>query len=301
MAETRFAVNGAVRVAYELDNRRFRRRPWLVLIQGLGFDRSGWEPVARGLGRRFGLVLIDNRGVGASDAPRGPYTVAEMARDVLAVLDAVGIQAAHVVGVSLGGMIAQELAIEHPERVCRLVLACTTPGLPLAYPAPAPTVRLLSQFWRVPRDIALHHHVENALATLTARQRPELVERIVAHQQARVPERAGWLAQATAGARYVGHDRQVRIRANTLVLQGTADTVVDPRNARVLARRIPSARLVPFPDAGHLLFWEQPDRFVRIVADFLEEHGPRPILRLPAAARSIISATRAACGSASIV
>lgn len=122
----------------------------------------------------------------------------------------------------------------------------------------------------------------------------------MAHQQAHVPDGAGWLAQATAGARYAGHGRQVRIRANTLVLQGTADTVVDPRNARVLTRRIPAARLVTFPDAGHLLFWE-PDRFVRIVADFLEETAQRPVHRLSAAVRSIIPATRSACGSNSIL
>jgi 3-oxoadipate enol-lactonase len=273
MIKVRAARNGSVRVAHELRNRRLRKRPWLVLIQGLGFDRSGWDPVAAALGRRFGLVLVDNRGVGASDVPAAPSTVADMAGDVAAVLDAAGIGTAHVLGTSLGGMVAQELAIEHPERVRRLVLVCTSPGFPLAYPPPLPTLRLMSQIGRLPRDIALRRHVENALAASTVRQRPELVDRLVAHQQARPPDRAGWLMQASAGARYAGHGRQARIRAATLVLQGTADTVVDPRNARVLADHIPDARLATFPDGGHLLFWEQPDRFVEVVSAFLQEDG----------------------------
>jgi len=97
---TRYARSGALRIAYELRG-AMHRRPWLVLIQGMGFDRTGWEPVLRKLGRRFRLVLMDNRGTGCSDRPSGSFTVADMAGDVVTVLDAAGIARAHVLGASL--------------------------------------------------------------------------------------------------------------------------------------------------------------------------------------------------------
>src|SRR5687767_13579 len=115
---TRLAPNGKVALAYDI---RGRGSP-LVLIQGVGVGRWGWEPVADRLARRFQVVTIDNRGIGASDAPPGHYSTRMMADDVLAVLDHAGIQQASVVGTSLGGMIAQELALAHPERLDKLVL-----------------------------------------------------------------------------------------------------------------------------------------------------------------------------------
>jgi pimeloyl-ACP methyl ester carboxylesterase len=197
VSRNRYARSDGLRIAYDLRGAMHRRRPWLVLIQGMGLDRSGWEPVLRKLGRRFRLALIDNRGTGRSDRPSGSFTVADMADDVVAVLDSAGIDRAHVLGASLGGMVAQELAITCPKRVDALV------------------------------------------------------------------------AQATARARYAGHQRRARIRARTLVMHGGADTVVDPRNAKLLADRIPDARLVTFPELGHLLFWEDPDGFADAAASFL--------------------------------
>ena len=141
MNRIRYADSGTVRIAYELRGALHRRRPWLVLIQGMGLDRLGWEPVLRKLRRRFRLVLVDNRGVGHSGRPTGSFTVADMAGDIVAVLDAAGISRAHVLGASLGGMVAQELAISHPERVDGLVLACTAPGWPFTYPMPAASIR----------------------------------------------------------------------------------------------------------------------------------------------------------------
>jgi pimeloyl-ACP methyl ester carboxylesterase len=139
----RYASNGTQRIAYQLQGVRHRRRPWLILIHGMGFDRSGWDPVLPALRRRFRLVLMDNRGTGRSGQPDGSFAVADMAGDVVAVLDAAGIGRAHVLGASLGGLVAQELAITRPQRVGRLVLACTTPGWALGYPLPAASVRLI--------------------------------------------------------------------------------------------------------------------------------------------------------------
>jgi 3-oxoadipate enol-lactonase len=270
VSRTRYVRSGGMRIAYELRGRLYPRRPWLVLIQGMGLDRHGWDRVPGKLRRRFRLVLMDNRGCGRSDRTDGSFTVADMAGDVVAVLDAAGVRRAHVLGASLGGMVAQELAIRHPDRVDGLVLACTTPGWPFAYPMPVPSVRLIAATARLPAEAAWRRHMENALSARTVRDQPELVERLLARQGSRLADSGTLSAQAAAGARYAGRLRQAGIRARTLVLHGGADTVVDPRNGRLLAARIPRAQLRIFPELGHLLFWEDPDGFAAAVTSFLE-------------------------------
>jgi 3-oxoadipate enol-lactonase len=176
LPSNRFADNGSSRIAYELCSRVGRRTPWLVLIQGLGFDRSGWVPVISALRRRFRLVLIDNRGSGRSTTADRKFTVADMAVDVTAVLDKSRISRAHVLGASLGGMVAQELAIRFPQRVDRLVLACTTPGWPYGYPMPRASVQRMTGAASLPAEVAQRSLVENALAPGTLETHPELVE-----------------------------------------------------------------------------------------------------------------------------
>ena len=273
MSRTRYARSGALRIAYERRGILHWRRPWLVLIQGMGLDRLGWEPVLRKLRRHFRLVLVDNRGSGHSDRPAGSITVADMAGDIVAVLDAADIGRAHVLGASLGGMVAQELAIRHPERVDGLVLACTAPGWPFTYPMPTASVRLIAATALMPAEAARRRHTENALSADTVRQRPELVNRLLELQGSGPADSRALSAQAAAGARYAGRLRQARIGARTLVLHGGADTVVDPRNGRLLADRIPGARLVTFPELGHLLFWEDPGGFTDAVVSFLQGSG----------------------------
>jgi pimeloyl-ACP methyl ester carboxylesterase len=225
--------------------------------------------VLRKLRRHFRLVLVDNRGSGRSGLPAASFDVADMAGDVVAVLDGAGIRRAHVMGASLGGMVAQELAIDHPERVDALVLVSTTPGWPFAYPMPAASLRLIAAAGSMTREVALRRHVENALSARGGEREPGLADRLVEHQRCRQAAPGAWPAQAAAGARYAGLLRQTRIRARTLVLQGAADTVVDPRNGRLLASRIPGAQLVIFPELGHLLFWQEPDGFADVVTLFL--------------------------------
>ena len=144
-------------------------------IQGLGYARWGWEPVARAARAHFDVVLFDNRGIGESDVPPGPYTAAELAEDALAVLDEAGVERAHVVGTSLGGMVAQELALARPERVDRLVLACTTPGGARAYPMPERTVRLIAE---APRCRPRSRCAGSSRTRSRPAHRTELVERI---------------------------------------------------------------------------------------------------------------------------
>ena len=172
-------------------------------------------------------------------------------------------------GVSLGGMVAQELAVTHSERVDGLVLACTTPGWPFAYPMPDASVRLILATAGLTAEVARRRHTENALSARTVQDHPELVDQLIELQGSQPADPRARSAQAAAGALYAGRLRQARIGARTLVLHGGADTVVDPRNGRLLRDRIPDARLVTFPDLGHLLFWEDPDGFTDAVTSFL--------------------------------
>jgi 3-oxoadipate enol-lactonase len=283
VSRTRYAPSGDLRIAYEMPGLAAPWRPALLLIQGLGFDRAGWGPAAGLLRRRFRLVLVDNRGSGRSTMG-GSFSVADMAEDALAVLDDAGIGVAHVLGASLGGMIAQELAMRHPDRVGRLILACTTPGWPFAYPMPLPSVRLIAASRYLAPDEALRRYIANALSASTVADRPELIQRIVDCQPP-LPARDAdaWQAQAAAGGRYAGSFRQRRIRARTLILHGTADRVVDPRNARLLASRVENSELVTFPGLGHLFFWEDPGAFAAAVTAFLRD--PRDPRARPATFR----------------
>jgi pimeloyl-ACP methyl ester carboxylesterase len=236
----------------------------LLLIQGLGYGRWSWDPVVPALAERYRVLWFDNRGIGDSDKPEGPYTAAGMAVDALQVLDEAGVERAHVLGASLGGMIAQEIAAGSPERVDRLVLCCTTPGGAATVPMPEVTLQLFAEAATLAPDVALRRFVVNALG---ADPTDELVEELYRLRVANPPDPAGWQSQAAAGMGFQGVD--AAISAPTLVLTGTEDNVVDPGNADVVAARIPGARVERLEGAGHLFFWEQPETFVRIVSEFL--------------------------------
>jgi 3-oxoadipate enol-lactonase len=265
-------TDGDVRIAYEVHpSRAGDDAPTVLLVHGLGYARWGWHDLPERLAERLHVVAFDNRGIGASDVPDGPYDAAGMAADAVAVLDAVGAERAHVVGSSLGGMIAQELALGWPERVSRLVLLSTTPGGADAAPMPQVTVDLIQRMPTLPPEEALRQAVANALAP--AHTTDALVEEIVAHRLADPQDPAGWQAQAHAGVTYDGGGRLGAITAPALVLHGTDDVVVAPANGRLLAERIPDARLVELEGHGHLPFWEDPER---VAAELLAFLAPSP-------------------------
>jgi 3-oxoadipate enol-lactonase len=274
---TRFARNGPVTLAYDI---RGRGSP-LVLIQGVGVGRWGWEPVADRLARRFQVITIDNRGIGASDTQPGHYSTRVMADDVLAVLDHAGIQRASVVGTSLGGMIAQELALAHPERVERLVLVATIPGGPRSRPMPLGTTYLLASARFMTSQAKLREFVQKTLGATTLRRRPKVARRLATRKLAHPQSESAWRAQTAAGMLFNPLGRQRHITQPTLIVQGTADQVVALGNAEVLAGLLPNASVQRFDGAGHLLYWEQPKRFVRVVTDFLTDP---PQQRVPATA-----------------
>lgn len=257
---TSFADSDGVRIAWEAHGSGSA----ILLIHGLGYARWGWEPLIAPLAETHRVIAFDNRGIGESDVPPGPYTARMMMSDAVAVLDAAGEQKANVIGTSLGGMVAQELAAAHPHRVDRLVLMSTTPGGEDGFPMPAVTVELIGRAATMEPSEALRAFVENALNDPPD---PELVDRIMSHRLANPQDPAGWQAQAAAGTTF--DPGPLEIHAPTLVLHGTEDRVVDVRNADLLGRRISGARVETI-SGGHLMFWEDPGNMVGLIRSFLE-------------------------------
>lgn len=242
----------------------------ILLIHGLGYDRRGWGPAQGLLAGGLRVLTFDNRGVGESDRPPGPYSIALMAADALAVLDDAGVGRAHLVGTSLGGMVAQELALSSPERVETLVLASTTPGGDEGFPMPERSVELFSAFADDPSDGNLRRIVENSLSARTVATRPELVDEIFRYRLENPPALDGWLAQAAAGRSFSSLSALAGLSMPTLIIHGMDDNVVDHRNAELLARAIPGSQLLLLRDAGHLCFWEEPGEFADTVRAFVD-------------------------------
>jgi pimeloyl-ACP methyl ester carboxylesterase len=241
----------------------------VLMIMGLGLSGGAWWRTVPVLARRLRVITYDNRGVGRSRSLVHSYTTEAMADDAVSVLDAAGIERAHVYGFSLGGMVAQELALRHGERVRSLVLGATSPGGPRAV---APDAQVLEFFRRRP-------HMRQADAARASvpfnygpRCRREHPERIAEDLRRRLehefPEQA-YRAQLWAAALHNAHRRLRRIDVPTLVVHGRRDRMIPLANAEQLAAAIPGATLRVLADCGHLYPTEQPE-IDAAIAGFLE-------------------------------
>jgi 3-oxoadipate enol-lactonase len=228
----------------------------------------------------YAALTFDNRGCGLSDAPSRPWSMRTMASDAITVLDAVGVERAHVCGPSLGGFVAQELAIEFPERVGALVLAATTGGLPRVDLLPwrnalaALKRRMAPRRTALTEDDAIRRFLEVMVSRTFARatQPGSPTWRIAAQLVEAPPSRRGLVGQLLAGATYVGWPRLQRIKAPTQVQHGTLDRVVPFHAGARLARCLPDASLVCFDGAGHALILERPDEVAHATYAFLRRH-----------------------------
>ena len=243
----------------------------LVLIRGLARSGRYWGPFLDLMAARaqFRLLVLDNRGVGKSGVTRPPYTTAQLADDVTCVLDHAGVARAHVFGISLGGMVAQELALRHPARVDHLVLGCTTAGGRRSRRNPWRAVAALIRSGFAAPQRSLDILVPYLLAEDTLQRRPEIATLWLELARAEPLSRGGVLGQLIAAGLHDTWDRLPSIRAPTLVITGDADRLTPPENSRLLAQRIPGARLELLPGAGHDFTTDQPERSVDIVSAFL--------------------------------
>ncbi len=253
----------------------------LLLIMGLAADSTAWLFQVPDFAKHYRTIRFDNRGVGRSSKPAGPYTIHQMADEAAALLDHLGVARAHVVGVSMGGMIAQELVLRHPDRVRGLVLACT-------YPEPSRDIEehlqiTAQQFGgkvtsggEVQVDLSsvnpmmfFQQMLPNVFnPSFLAAELPKLIQVFSGGLQYGFSLEA-ILGQVAAVMSHNATDRLHQIKAPTLVLTGDADRLVPPSNSDILAQNIPGAQLVKIPGGSHGFNFETPDLFNRTVLDFL--------------------------------
>ena len=241
----------------------------LLLIMGLGATLEWWNRLIPILAPRYRTIVYDNRGVGRSDVPPGPYSIPVMADDAAAVLDAARIASAHVFGASMGGMIAQELALNHPARVRSLILGCTACGGRQSVPAGKEVAAALGARSTMTREEAMWVMAPYIFDASTPRER---VAEDIAVRLAATVSNDGYFAQLQGIRAWSGtHDRLAGITMPTLVIHGETDQLVPAENGRIIARAIPHARLVMIPHASHIFFTDQFQASSGAILSFLDQ------------------------------
>ncbi|MGA2320412.1 MAG: alpha/beta fold hydrolase [Solirubrobacteraceae bacterium] len=257
----------AVRVGdIELNCERSGAGPPLLLIMGMSGTSLHWgEPFLDELRRDFEVIVYDHRGVGTSSRLEGPVTIAELAEDAAGLLAALGIDSAHVLGISMGGMVAQELALAHPERVRTLTLGCTyCGGEGSSFASREVQERLTEAMRSGDRERALRTAFELNVSAAFAAD-PDVRERFLAISRQRAVAVAVVMAQIQA---CLAHDTSARLallEMPTLVVHGSRDEMIPVENGRLIASRIPGSSLEILDGVGHLFFWEQPERTAELV------------------------------------
>lgn len=246
----------------------------LVLISGLGYPAWQWKRMLPYLTPHFQVVTFDNRGVGGTDKPAGPYNAGLLAADTAALLDALGISSAVVMGHSMGGFIAQELALSYPAKVNKLVLSSTNFGGPHHVPITMEAMTVMADVTSDPVT-----RFKNGLVVSTApgfaEKHPELIQEWLEWRIANPIDPAGYQAQMAIGLALIPEaasfeHRLPGIKVPTLILFGAHDKVVPPANADLLAAKIPDNNVIILPDAGHFFPMETPEAASQAVIDFAQ-------------------------------
>jgi pimeloyl-ACP methyl ester carboxylesterase len=241
----------------------------LLLIMGLGWTSHMWYRTRAALvAAGYRTIAFDNRGVGQSSIPAGPYPLTVMASDAAAVLTAAGVERAHIHGVSMGGMIAQEFALQYPERVATLTLGCTQAGGANAVLPDASTMQALMR-----DDLRGEEAARAVLPFIYAASTPQdRIEEDLAMRLPWLPTRAAYMAQLQGVMAWHSYDRLDRIQAPALVLHGDADRLVPYANGKLVAGRIAGAKFVTLPGAAHIYQTDFPGVSERVVVEFLGQH-----------------------------
>ncbi len=244
----------------------------LVLIMGFGANGSLWEKHVVEYEKHFKCIVIDNRGVGKSDQPVGPYTTQMMAADTIAVMDDAGVNQARVAGISMGGAISQELALNYPERVRSLVLISTWPKFnnyaktvynnlkKLRLTSRPEDFMELLQLW-----IFAPPFYESGMTSLIEGQEG-------AANNDSPQTRAGFEGQLDACTHHDTVSRLAQIAVPTLITVGDQDIFTPPEFSRMLHKGIKNSTYVSFPDGGHVHHWEDLRRFNSVTTEFLTAH-----------------------------
>lgn len=242
----------------------------LLLVSGLGFGRWSWFKQVPELSGRFRTISFDLRNVGHLDTEHGAYSVANLAAHAAALLEHLEVERAHVVGTSLGGFVAQELALRRPDLVDRLILISTSYGGLGSEPVSMTTLGRMLGWGATDRQDAVRRGLEVAVSEDYPASRSEEFDRMVDWRVADSPPLSEYTKQLVAGTRFDASQSVEDIESPTLVLHGSEDRVVPASNAVSLAERLPNAKLRILKDAGHLVFVERAEEANQEILDFLE-------------------------------
>jgi pimeloyl-ACP methyl ester carboxylesterase len=242
----------------------------LVLITGLAGSHRDWYLQFPFFAGKFRTVVMDNRGVGRTDKPKDGYSVRRFADDIAALMDHLKIGSAHVVGLSLGGMIAQELALSHPSRVRRLILCATNCGRKHSVAASQEVMDTLTETAGLTFEEVIRQTLPILFTERYMKDQPQEVEKYV-QSKLTYPKQSfhSYFGQLQAAMEFDSYHRLPEIEHDTLVLTAGGDVLVPPENSDILADRIPGARKVVFEDGGHMFNIEVAERFNDEVLGFV--------------------------------
>ena len=242
----------------------------LLLIEGLGYASWSWFQQVEEFAQHYRTIIFDNRGVGDSDKPDEPYSIELLAQDAAGILSALGINSAHVLGVSMGGYIAQQMAITYPHFVRSLVLSCTSCGGSNSLPITQEALdSMLNVSGLTPQEV-IRQGLSVAFNKQFLESHLDLVEKMVLLRMEKPTPRYAWERQFAAARSFDIESKLTKIEVPTLILTGLDDHVLPSQNSFLLAERIPGAKLVTIPDAGHLFFIEKFEEYNRLVLNFLQ-------------------------------
>ncbi len=260
--QSSFVKANGINIYYE----RSGSGPYLILIEGLGVATWLWEKQVPEFSKHFTTIVYDNRGVGQSDKPAGPYSIKMLADDLAGLMDTLNIPKAHIMGVSMGGFIAQDFALRYPQKVDKLVLVSTSAGGAEHVPMSQET---LARFFATDSDPREQIRKRLPLAFTEAYLKKEANHLIDLRLQNPQPQHA-FQAQVAAGMSVNLSDKVQDIHRPTLIAAATKDLVVPVENAHNLHKKIPGSQLMTYDDLGHQFFVEIPQEFNRDVVDFLK-------------------------------
>jgi 3-oxoadipate enol-lactonase len=243
----------------------------VLLIMGLGLSGGAWWRTVPVLARRLRVITFDNRGVGSSRAFSHAYTTDAMADDAATVLEAAGVERAHVYGISLGGMVAQKLALRHPERVRSLVLGATSPGGPRAVRPEPEVAAFFRRRLRMAPEEAARASVPINYGPRCREAHLDRIEEDIVQRLAHPFSSSAYRAQLFAAAWHNSLGALSGISVPTLVVHGQLDRVIPVANAHLIADRVPGARLRILEEAGHLYPTEEPKADVAIARFFAQQ------------------------------
>jgi len=276
---TGFADANGARLYYEV----YGEGEPLLLIPGLGLNHLSWADEVPVYAPEFKVIVFDPRGTGQSSFPEGVEpSMALLADDAAALLDSLGVDAAHVLGWSLGGMVAQEMALRHPEKIRSLILGASTPGGPHSVPSEDWAVAAFTAF--LTQGVTAPNFLEALLSpAYLADHHSEAVAYVERLNAGPATPLQVTMAQVQAMTGHDTYDRLPSITAPTLVIHGADDRLVPAENARILAERIPGAELILVEGTRHLVAPEKPAEVHAAVLDFLHRHAGQVPAALPAA------------------